>query len=1109
MKFFSKAAKESLSLLLAFVMLMSVFSAGAPAVFAAETKKAPAGNSTPDEFAPANIQGFELKPITVYKYSEDESYDYDDDDNKWDFYNYFRKINGNLKTKDGKSYIVEEGYVYFSDEEYDDGDGYYIETKDDQSQDNHWAAGKHEAEISFNGYKQKIEVEVVELEVEKVEIEDSEATIGIDTETDYVYGEDDEIIDSYTYINYPVNIKITFKNGDVVREEMSREYSYNFKYKKTYFNVDLIDDQEENSWDAGVHQASLKLLGKEYKFNVTVNDSPIKKVEVKDITLYKDIDKEDEIFYEYTPEFEVTLKDGSVKKSDGGFTYINGNYVEIEYNDDQYYDNPWGVGAHKVKGYVLGVEVEFTVNIVEFPIKSLEVEDCKIFQNSNYSGINPDFTVTLENGEEYKFVNNYNEKLGKYLFPSFSKDSDELSLGQNTVRATLLGKKSEFTVTVYDRLVKKIEAEDITVTQGVDVDYGAKLNINTKVKVTLADDTVVTTDKYGYFGPYEDEENEEVEFELDQTKDDYLKPGTYKALAKYGDLSAEYNVTVVPSKFKKVVFENVVMYKDIDNKPLESSFDEDAPDNVKTKYHYDPSFKVIYEDGSVYRSESNLYGEGNLYGNYVKYEGESYMPVFFDDQYTNAWDIGVHKVRGYILGVEAEFTVEIKPNPIKSVSCDDIYIIKPEDEYSYGEGYIEDADLTLNLNSGKTEKVNVKNRMFKYNGQWYDVDFDYVYLDELEVGDTCEIKGRTMGMEFTAKVHYISCPVKSVSVTPLTVIENWNCYTEEGNTYYRIDESNLRYTVTLNDGTILNSDENGEVKYKNAYYHFEDIYGASNWNFKPGNTYKMNGTILEYETKFDVNVIETPVKSVKIDDINVYESDYNMYFDYEGTEFVYYKHYQYTPQKFEVTLKDGTVLNGENGCVVYNGIKYAIDSYEDCEDNQSAKNQWSVGNSYDVTINVLGYKTAAKVNVVKDPEREKEGLDPDAPIVAPTVPTDNGNNNNAAKPASSKTTKKKNPVKVTLKKKTVKAKNLKKKAQKVKALTIKNNKGAVTVTKVKSGTTKAIFKKISVNKKTGVITLKKGKYAKKTYKIKLKIVVKGNSKFKPITLTKTVKIKIK
>lgn len=118
-------------------------------------------------------------------------------------------------------------------------------------------------------------------------------------------------------------------------------------------------------------------------------------------------------------------------------------------------------------------------------------------------------------------------------------------------------------------------------------------------------------------------------------------------------------------------------------------------------------------------------------------------------------------------------------------------------------------------------------------------------------------------------------------------------------------------------------------------------------------------------------------------------------------------------------------------------------------------------------------------------------------------------NNTTKKTTAKAKTKKNNPVKFTVSKKTLKAKKLKKKSLTVKCLTIKKAKGKVEVVKVKKGTDKKIYKKITVKKSTGAITFKKGKYTKKTYKIKLKIKVKGNSSYKPKNVTKTVKVKIK
>ena len=102
-----------------------------------------------------------------------------------------------------------------------------------------------------------------------------------------------------------------------------------------------------------------------------------------------------------------------------------------------------------------------------------------------------------------------------------------------------------------------------------------------------------------------------------------------------------------------------------------------------------------------------------------------------------------------------------------------------------------------------------------------------------------------------------------------------------------------------------------------------------------------------------------------------------------------------------------------------------------------------------------------------------------------------------------------NPVNVTCKTKPVKASRLKKAKVTVKPLTIKNAKGTIKVTKVKKGTSAKIYKKIKVNSKNGAITLAKGKYAKKNYKIKLKIYVSGNKNYLPKTIIKTVKVKVK
>ncbi len=103
--------------------------------------------------------------------------------------------------------------------------------------------------------------------------------------------------------------------------------------------------------------------------------------------------------------------------------------------------------------------------------------------------------------------------------------------------------------------------------------------------------------------------------------------------------------------------------------------------------------------------------------------------------------------------------------------------------------------------------------------------------------------------------------------------------------------------------------------------------------------------------------------------------------------------------------------------------------------------------------------------------------------------------------------KKANPIKVSAKKKTIKANKLIKKAQKIKPLKVKNYKGKLTYKLIKKGSYKKLFKKAKINSK-GVISIKKLKIKKGTYKLKVSVTAKGNKDYKAKKVTKVLKIKI-
>ena len=102
-----------------------------------------------------------------------------------------------------------------------------------------------------------------------------------------------------------------------------------------------------------------------------------------------------------------------------------------------------------------------------------------------------------------------------------------------------------------------------------------------------------------------------------------------------------------------------------------------------------------------------------------------------------------------------------------------------------------------------------------------------------------------------------------------------------------------------------------------------------------------------------------------------------------------------------------------------------------------------------------------------------------------------------------------NPVKITTSTAAVSASALKTNNKTVKPVKVSKAKGTVKIVKNKKGTDSKLYKKITVAKKTGAITIKKGTYKKGTYKVSLKISAGGTKKYKAKTVNKTVKIKIK
>ena len=204
--------------------------------------------------------------------------------------------------------------------------------------------------------------------------------------------------------------------------------------------------------------------------------------------------------------------------------------------------------------------------------------------------------------------------------------------------------------------------------------------------------------------------------------------------------------------------------------------------------------------------------------------------------------------------------------------------------------------------------------------------------------------------------------------------------------------------------------------------------------------------------------------------------------------------------KFEVT----PVLNGQSG----SSFKLVAADNIACS---SAKIDLKVGQSKKISVNDFSGKpfTGELTFASEDPEIASvsedgtvKGLSKGFAVI---VIRDSVGGEEACQVFVDEAAKKANTLTVKGKTATVKHSKLKKKNQTVKrakAISISKAKGTVTYAKASGN------KKITINKKTGNVTVKKG-LKKGTYKVKVKVTASGNSDFKKAVKKVTIKVRVK
>ncbi len=679
--------------------------------------------------------------------------------------------------------------------------------------------------------------------------------------------------------------------------------------------------------------------------------------------------------YDGLVNYTVTLPGGQVLESDGmGEVEYQGEWFSLDIEDDQSYDNQWGLGTHTATGKIFGKEVTFDVEIVENPVESVTVQDISIIEGTSLEtredrettpsteyevySYYPEFSVklkgedTIQNSWEGPIIVLGREFYGMVYSDDQSK-TNKWGIGSHTVKGKFLGVETSFTVTITESPFESIEIKDITLIENFDTSEWntewTQYTYQPEFTATLKNNEGTLESEYGWI-EYKGQ-SYSLNVTDDQSAENEWGKGTHTATGKLFGKTDTFNVNIIENPVESVIVDNISI---IEGTNLSTAWDEFGEYQY---YDFDPHYTIKFNDGTP---------DATTDGEYIIVAGREISPSYYDEQSsTVVWGVGEHTATAEFLGVEATFTVTITPSPIKSVTAEDFSVIEKTGG-SYVQSWVGDSDTPVEwYEYGCDTKVTVElqDGTFKdatngiqIGGEWYypSYDSDQAYDNQWGVG-THTATVTLLGKSDEFNVTVTASPVESLVINSVDVIEN-----VDGDIWGEDEEDYFRYwydptfTVKLNDGRTFTSSYNYgsqevEIDGERYWLTFEDTQWEEHWTL---GEHKAYATLLGKTVEFTVNVIETPFSSVVFDDVQVTENIDG----YEGENFFVYS---YTPS-FTVNFKDNSKqpLISKDGYVEYNNSRYYVEVEEQTE-------AWAVG-EHQASASVLGVNNDIKVTVVKN-----------------------------------------------------------------------------------------------------------------------------------------------
>ena len=702
------------------------------------------------------IKDVTIEPVTVYKGIDGSTYLSDSGDSIYYYYPEPDHISITVEV-DGEQIVIEGNVsnIYTALNEQLPNITWSVNCTDDQDYENEWAPGDHTAQLVINNICYEYDVIVKESPIKSVSVEDltyfkhcgNASGNAVEADT-YVYSgeramvtveiETDEISDTYTGTLYKV--------GEYIREVLGRDIYARMVYREPQGTLDT-------EWDIGDHNVTVILGDKSADFTIHIVENLITSVTAEDLNMVQgetNLPFWDVIYDDYGNPSEVHW-DGydyglvviHVETSDGQSfigpvrdvvnrleSYYQEDNCKFDYSfvHDQTYDNQWDIGSHQVLLRFGGQSVAYNVIIADQLIEDIIVNDVRILE-----------------GDKKESIEGYQEGDDGIWYPSGHKRVyNTTDVGQITLKLT---DGSE--VTGYAWELQNTMREQY----GINSMFG--------------------------FNDGGNSENWEI--------------GEYDATISFGGFEKGYKVIIEPNPIASVEVSGSVSVLEGDTRRTQTWIRRGSPNNPEEPLWYEAYFaspdmldsvKVCFKDGS--EPIEGRFGEV-VEALRQKLQRGITINTVTDQSPQNNWGIGAHTATLYVLGVPAEFTVNVVENPIISVEFDNVRILEGDtvtkrfyinEQGAYVsesfEGYADEpGNLTIVTNDNKS-----------YSGNRFDVftqlEEEYgvrIFCDwrstqspsnKWEVGEhTCV--ATIMSTEYPYTVEVVKNPISSITVDPITM----------------------------------------------------------------------------------------------------------------------------------------------------------------------------------------------------------------------------------------------------------------------------------------------------------------------------------------------------